>query len=49
MWGTNLCSMPGEVVANERTMSQAGANWGAIRYKNLEVWYLHMRIRFHTM
>ena len=39
-------AMPGEVVANERTMSQAGANWGAIRYKNLEVWYLHMRDPF---
>lgn len=39
-------SMGGEVVANERTMSQAGANWGAIRFKNLEIWYVHLRDPF---
>lgn len=39
-------SMPGEVVATEKTQSQAGANWGAIRYKNLEIWYLHLRDPF---
>lgn len=39
-------AMPGEVVANERTQSQAGANWGEIRYKNLDVLYLHLRDPF---
>ncbi len=39
-------AMAGEVVANERTQSQAGANWGSIRYKNLEVWYVHLRDPF---
>lgn len=39
-------SMPGEVVATEKTQSQEGANWGAIRYKNLEIWYLHLRDPF---
>lgn len=39
-------SMGGEVVANERTQGQAGANWGSIKFKNLEVWYLHLRDPF---
>lgn len=39
-------SMSGEVVANERTQGQAGANWGSVRFKNLDIWYLHLRYPF---
>ena len=39
-------AMSGEVVDNERTKGQAGANWGSIRFKNLDVWYLHLRDPF---
>lgn len=41
-----FASMPGEVVATEKTVDQGGANWGSIKYKNIEVWYLHMRDPF---
>ena len=39
-------SMPGEVVATEKTVGQAGANWGSVKFKNLEIWYLHLRDPF---
>lgn len=39
-------SMPGEVVATDKTVAQAGANWGSIKFKNLEIWYLHLRDPF---
>lgn len=39
-------STSGEVTKTEATVDQAGANWGAIQYKNLETWYLHMRDPF---
>ncbi|MEG2684724.1 MAG: M23 family metallopeptidase [Erysipelotrichaceae bacterium] len=39
-------AMDGEVVDNETTKSQAGANWGSIKNANIEVWYLHLQNPF---
>lgn len=39
-------SMPGEVVATDKTINQAGAYWGGIKFKNLEIRYLHLRDPF---